>query len=197
MTNPYDTLGLEPGASIDEIRAAYRQLARNSHPDRFTDASAEEQQAANERMQEINRAFAVLTDPSARQRFERQQRLRRRRSATDGRQADQPGNGADDARGAATGHVHFRTRPQDSGSTSPDGETDASNRGWRTEPRPDGLEVTELSGWGGEHWVYVNAPGGRAAKMNVTTGEVTIEREELREDVMRLLQHYAADSWSP
>ncbi len=31
--------------------------------------------------------------------------------------------------------------------------------------------------------------------MNVAIGEVTIEREELREEVLRLLRHYAFDSW--
>lgn len=53
----------------------------------------------------------------------------------------------------------------------------------------------EFSGWGDAHWVFVHAPGGRAGKMNVSTGEVTIERVELREEVLKLLRHYAIDSW--
>lgn len=31
--------------------------------------------------------------------------------------------------------------------------------------------------------------------MNVTTGKVTIEREELRNEVLRILRHYATYSW--
>lgn len=153
---------------MDEIRSAYRSLARQFHPDRFTDASPLDQRAAHERMQEINQAFAVLTDPAERTRFERQQRLRRRRE-TPGRQSDAP-----------TAEAESET---------------ARPRAWRAGPRPADLTIREFSGWGGAHWVFVHAPGGRAGSMNVTTGEVTIEREELREDVLTLLRHYAIDTW--
>ncbi len=193
MTDPYDSLGLAPGAGIDEIRAAYRTLARQFHPDRFTDAPPDDQRAALERMQEINQAFAVLTDPAERTRFERRQRLRQRRSTTDGRQPDRARSGAEDAADDA-GHVRFDTRSRSSRSTSAD-DGSSGRRAWRAEPRPDDLQIREFSGWGDAHWVYVHAPGGRAGTMNVTTGEVTIEREELREDVLRLLRHYADDSW--
>lgn len=191
--DPYDSLGLEPGAGIDEIRSVYRKLAWQFHPDRFADAPAMDQRAAHERMQEINQAFAVLTDPAERVRFERQWRLRRVHDAARGRQPDHARSGSE---GAADGadHVRFDTRSKTSGSTSAYDDP-ASRRAWRAEPRPANLEIRELSGWGEAHWVYVHAPGGRAGKMNVTTGEVTIEREELREDVLRILRHYAIDSW--
>ena len=169
MRDPYDSLGLEAGADIAEIRSAYRRLAGQFHPDRFSGASPTEQRAALERMQEINQAFAVLTDPTERRRYERHQRLRQRRRTTPQREAQEPG-----------------TRAQ--------GEAPKS-RAWRADPRPADLEIREFSGWGGEHWVFVHAPGGRAGKMNVATGEVTIEREELRDQVLTLLRHFAFDTW--
>jgi DnaJ-domain-containing protein 1 len=52
-------LEVEPGASPDEIRSAYRRLCRRYHPDRF-DADAARSRAANELLAEINRAYALL-----------------------------------------------------------------------------------------------------------------------------------------
>ena len=193
VTDPYDSLGIEPEADTDEIRSAYRRLARQFHPDQFGDASPSDQQAAHHRMQEINQAFAVLTDPTERQRFERQQRLRQKRSTAGGRTPDGPRPGKRAAADEA-GHVRFNTRSRNEPSTTPD-DGPTSSRAWRAEPRPDDLTIREFSGWGEAHWVFVHAPGGRAGKMNVTTGEVTIEREELRDQVLQLLRHYAIDSW--
>lgn len=169
VTDPYDSLGLQAGADVEEIRSAYRSLAHQFHPDRFTDASPMEQRAALERMQEINQAFAVLTDPTERRRFERHQRLRQRRATPPRQQSDE---------------VQPRAE-----------EESANRRAWRAEPRPADLRIREFSGWGGAHWVFVHAPDGRAGKMNVSTGEVTIEREELRDEVLSLLRHYAIDTW--
>ena len=57
MVNYYDVLGVQPSASRDEIRAAYKQLALRWHPDRNAqDASAEE------RFKRINEAYQVLSD---------------------------------------------------------------------------------------------------------------------------------------
>ena len=43
MANLYDTLGVKKGASADEIKKAYRKLARQYHPDTNPgDAAAEE-----------------------------------------------------------------------------------------------------------------------------------------------------------
>lgn len=57
----YDDLGVEPTATEDEIKAAYRKKATRSHPDRGGDA-AEFKKAAN--------AFGVLSDPAKRQRYD-------------------------------------------------------------------------------------------------------------------------------
>lgn len=180
VENPYEVLGVEPGSDVAEIRVAYLELARQFHPDRFTTGSPEVRRAAHERMQQINHAFAVLTNPTERARFERQRKLAEKRSPRTKR----------DSRSA----VDFTT----AAATDP-GRPDAAPSGrhqWRADPPPVDLVVREFSGWGDTHWVYVHAPGGRAGTMNVTTGEVTIEREELRENVLRVLQHYAFDSWS-
>ena len=50
----YAVLGLEVGASLEEIKAAYRQLARSLHPD--VNASP----AAKSEMQKVNEAYAIL-----------------------------------------------------------------------------------------------------------------------------------------
>jgi hypothetical protein len=55
----YDRLGVAPDASADEIRAAYRRLAREVHPDRGVAGSSE-------RMAVVNEAWTVLRDPARR-----------------------------------------------------------------------------------------------------------------------------------
>lgn len=61
----YKVLGVERGASDDEIKKAYRKLARKHHPDvnKASDAAA--------RMQDINEAYDVLRDPEKRAAYDR------------------------------------------------------------------------------------------------------------------------------
>jgi len=61
----YQTLGIEPGASPDQIKKAYRQLALQCHPDRNPG-----DQAAEERFKEISEAYGVLIDASKRSLYE-------------------------------------------------------------------------------------------------------------------------------
>ncbi|MCL4183286.1 MAG: DnaJ domain-containing protein [Burkholderiaceae bacterium] len=56
----YKSLGVERDASADEIKKAYRKLARRYHPDVSKEADAER------RMRELNEAYAVLSDPGKR-----------------------------------------------------------------------------------------------------------------------------------
>ena len=55
MRDPYEVLGLTPGASDDEIKAAYRKLAKKYHPD-LNGGSAE----AERKMKEVNDAYTYL-----------------------------------------------------------------------------------------------------------------------------------------
>lgn len=62
----YDVLQLSPRASTEVIRAAYRCLAQHHHPDK--NAGAE---VANARLARINQAYAMLSDPVQRLRYDR------------------------------------------------------------------------------------------------------------------------------
>ncbi|GAB3364221.1 molecular chaperone DnaJ [Modestobacter lapidis] len=59
-TDYYGVLGLAPGSSDNDIKRAYRRLARDLHPDVNPDPGAKE------RFQEVSRAYEVLTDPEKR-----------------------------------------------------------------------------------------------------------------------------------
>ncbi|HTX52268.1 MAG TPA: DnaJ C-terminal domain-containing protein [Candidatus Baltobacteraceae bacterium] len=63
----YEVLGLPRTATVDEIKRAYRQLARKHHPD--LQPAAERVKAA-ERFKEINEAHEVLSDPVKRARYD-------------------------------------------------------------------------------------------------------------------------------
>lgn len=58
--NYYDIMGVARDASQDEIKRAYRKLARKHHPDVSKEADAEE------RFKEVGEAYAVLKDPEKR-----------------------------------------------------------------------------------------------------------------------------------
>jgi hypothetical protein len=58
--DPHDVLGIEPGATATQIKAAWRKLARTHHPDLTGDDPAASQRATR-RMAEINAAYVDLT----------------------------------------------------------------------------------------------------------------------------------------
>ena len=59
MKDPYSILGVSKKATDDEIRAAYRELARKYHPDNYTDDNPLKD-LAGEKMQEINAAYEEI-----------------------------------------------------------------------------------------------------------------------------------------
>src|SRR5256712_319754 len=61
----YQTLGVPKTASEDEIRSAFRKLARKYHPD-----VAKDKKAAEEKFKEINEAYEVLSDPEKRKKYD-------------------------------------------------------------------------------------------------------------------------------
>jgi curved DNA-binding protein CbpA len=63
MATLYDKLGVQPNATEDEIKRAYRKAAMRWHPDR--NAGAED--AARAAFQDIKDAYSILSDPSQRQ----------------------------------------------------------------------------------------------------------------------------------
>jgi DnaJ-class molecular chaperone len=65
MKDLYDILGVKDTASADEIKKAYRDLAKKLHPDRTGGDKAKEQ-----RFKEISAAYEVLSDPQKRQAYD-------------------------------------------------------------------------------------------------------------------------------
>ncbi len=65
QTDYYKALGIEKGASADDIKKAFRKLAVKYHPDRNpNDKSAED------KFKEINEAYAVLSDPKKKEQYD-------------------------------------------------------------------------------------------------------------------------------
>jgi len=61
----YEVLGIAPIASAEEIRRAYHKLAFQCHPDRNGKSKK-----AHKKMQEINEAYAILSDPIKRREYD-------------------------------------------------------------------------------------------------------------------------------
>ena len=61
----YETLGVQKTATEDEIRSAFRKLARKYHPD-----VAKDKKAAEEKFKEINEAYEVLGDTEKRKKYD-------------------------------------------------------------------------------------------------------------------------------
>lgn len=61
--SPFEKLGVAPDASEDEIRSAYMQLAKETHPDRYAAASRAARELAEQAFREVTRAYEILSDP--------------------------------------------------------------------------------------------------------------------------------------
>ena len=58
VNNPYEVLGISPNATDDEVKEAYRSLAKKYHPDNYNDNPLSD--LAQEKMQEINEAYDAI-----------------------------------------------------------------------------------------------------------------------------------------
>lgn len=63
----YEILGIDSQASAEDVRGAFRRLARERHPDRFRDR---DRAAAERDFQAITEAYNVLSDPDRRARYD-------------------------------------------------------------------------------------------------------------------------------
>ena len=173
MANPYETLGVAPDASQDDIRKAYRKAAKETHPD-LNPGKHE----AEKRFKELNAAHDIVGDADKRKRYdageidetgaERQpeRRFYREYAEADpnmryrrrGKSASGPGNGAGDIdydifadlfRGRGDGG-DFRMPPRDVRYALPIDFLDAVNGTRKTVAMPDGktLDITIPAGIG-------------------------------------------------
>ena len=71
MNELYQTLGVGPDASDDELKRAYRAKAKQLHPDLCPDDPQ-----AKKRFQELNEAYETLSDPERRLAYDRAQQPR-------------------------------------------------------------------------------------------------------------------------
>ena len=62
----YEVLGLQKGASDEEIKKAFRKMAMKYHPDRNPD-----DKEAEEKFKEVNEAYGVLSDPDKKSKYDR------------------------------------------------------------------------------------------------------------------------------
>src|ERR1044072_3447988 len=65
VKDPYKTLGVDKKASDDEVKKAYRKLARQYHPD-----TNHGDKQAEERFKEVQAAYAILSDPAKRKEYD-------------------------------------------------------------------------------------------------------------------------------
>lgn len=70
MGSYYTLLGLEAGASREEIEAAYRRQRERYNPDLVADLDPELRRVAAERSAELERAYAILGDPERRRQYD-------------------------------------------------------------------------------------------------------------------------------
>ena len=60
MKNPYEVLGVSATATDEEIKTAYRNLAKKYHPDNYNDSPLAD--VAEEKMKEVNEAYDAICD---------------------------------------------------------------------------------------------------------------------------------------
>jgi len=64
--SPYDLLGVAEDATTDEVKKAYREMARLFHPDRNSGSTGQDAKDRTEHFMKIKKAYEVLSDVGAR-----------------------------------------------------------------------------------------------------------------------------------
>lgn len=98
----YETLGVTKTASADDLRKAFRKLARKYHPD-----VAKDKKGAEDKFKEINEAYEVLSDPEKRRKYDE---LGADWQRYEGAGAGGGGGGGSPFPGGGGGNPFFRTR---------------------------------------------------------------------------------------
>ena len=74
MNNPYEVLGVSETATDEEVKAAYRNLAKKYHPDNYTDSPLAD--VAEQKMKEINEAYDMINQMRQKGKVQAQQAVR-------------------------------------------------------------------------------------------------------------------------
>jgi molecular chaperone DnaJ len=70
MKDFYEILGVDKNVSDDDLKSAYKKLAKKWHPDRFSTKSESERKEAEEKFKEISEAYDTLSDKQKRQMYD-------------------------------------------------------------------------------------------------------------------------------
>ncbi|WP_035485493.1 DnaJ C-terminal domain-containing protein [Geminicoccus roseus] len=159
--DPYQVLGVAKDAAPSDIRAAYRKLAKEFHPDLNPGSKA-----AEDRFKEVSAAYDLLNDPDKRARFDRGEidatgaerpQQRSYRHYADAEQGGRYGSASGfedlsgvfgDLFGRQRGNANFRARGRDAHYSLAVAFLDAANGGKQRITLPDGqtLDVTIPAG---------------------------------------------------
>jgi curved DNA-binding protein CbpA len=182
----YAILGISSGASLADIKRAYRKLAKQYHPDVNHDSDAAE------RFRELTEAYDTLTDPDRRRRYDRLYSTRSgsRNTGPGGSQSKNTssGNGAKPGNGSA-----------DNGSQAASRILKVLEDIWleirRRHPEIPPVVIIIASGTDGKHARWGHHAPGRWHVAGETRTEIMISGEGLRRpprDVLGTLLHEAA-----
>lgn len=95
MIDYYNLLGIPPEASQEQIKKAFRRLAKQVHPDTNPGGTAKEREVLRRKFIQLAQAYDVLSDPARRERYRREWRAQgRRASGKDGPSARSTSSGA-------------------------------------------------------------------------------------------------------
>jgi curved DNA-binding protein CbpA len=165
MKDPYRLLDVARAATDDDIRKAYRQLARKHHPDANPDDPH-----AEERFKEIQRAYETLSNPTRRRAYDEGYRPSPQRRAASPRVATGGG-----PRGRTTGPVDLSGLLRKSGSVS--GGQREINWQFRVEDIEDVARISKILGVDLTRLVKLAGKGVRMkASASFENGEATNSR---------------------